>query len=388
MQVRFCIGGPVMEKKGKRFSPSICLTHDCNLNCVYCYQKHDKNHTISLETGKKVIDYIFENVPQGMTEVEIDFIGGEPLLEFHLMQDIIKYTLQKRPSQNILFYATTNGTLLTEEIKEWCAKNKEIFWLGLSLDGTKNTHDKNRCNSFDLIDIDFFLNTWPKQGIKMTISEYSLSSLADDIIFLHSLGINEIAGVNLFEGTIDWSKEDYIKILIPQLEKLADFYVKNGNLQLNQMFDKHLEYCEAGIRERKKWCGVGTGCTFFDVDGQKYPCAFITPMTFGGDELKHILETDFSDDNNFIDEDCFKNCYIYPICPSCSGANYMINKTFKQRNRSKCKIMKLIALFIADLQGKRIINKFTNITDKETYYTIEAIKNIREKYMREFSEYF
>ena len=377
-----------MKRNEKRFSPSICLTHDCNLNCIYCYQKHDKNHRMSLETGKKVIDWIFDNVPQGYKNVEIDFIGGEPLLEFHMIQEIIEYTLHKKIPQNIIFFATTNGTIMNSEIKDWCYKNKDIFWLGLSLDGTKETHDKNRCNSFDLIDIDFFLRTWPKQGIKMTVSEYSLSSLADDVIFLHSIGFKDIAGVNLFEGLIDWSKKEYIATLIPQLQKLVDFYVENDNLQLNQMFDKHLDYCEIKTRERKKWCGIGTGCVFFDVDGQKYPCAFITPMTFDKDELTHILETDFSNDDNFLDLQCFENCYIYPICPTCSAGNYLVNKTFVQRNKTKCDIMKLIALFNADLQGKRIVKKNKMVKDKRTYYTIEAIKKIRDNYLNYFSEYY
>jgi len=119
-------------------------------------------------------------------------------------------------------------------MKQWFSEKKDIFKLGLSLDGKKDTHDYNRCNSFDSIDIDFFLNNYPEQGIKMTLSEYSLPHLADDIKYIYSLGFKEIDGVNLAEGAFDWSKDIYIKILMPQLKELVDFYVEN---------DKHATMC-------------------------------------------------------------------------------------------------------------------------------------------------
>ena len=80
------------ETKKPRFSPSLCVTHNCNLNCVYCYQKHDVNSKMDFSTAKNVIDWIFDNVPPDMSDVEINFIGGEPLLEFQLIKDIVAYT--------------------------------------------------------------------------------------------------------------------------------------------------------------------------------------------------------------------------------------------------------------------------------------------------------
>jgi radical SAM protein with 4Fe4S-binding SPASM domain len=376
-----------MEHKEMRFAPDICITHNCNLNCIYCYQQHDAKSKMSLDTAKKTIDWIFNNIPSGKDGVEIDFIGGEPLLEFDLIKEIVAYTCSKSHSEKYIFFATTNGTLLTDEMKAWFADRKDCFVLGLSLDGTKETHNYNRSNSFDSIDIDFFLMNWPQQGIKMTLSEFSLHHFSENIKYLHSLGFTDIGGVNLFEGNFNWEHDEYIKILVPQLKELVNFYVENDSYQLNQMFDKHLNYCEAKNKERRKWCGIGNGTNFFDVDGKMYPCAFITPMTFSRNEIDTILKTDFKDDNNFIDEDCFDNCYIYPICPTCSGANYMINKTFKQRNKSKCRIQKLIALFIADLQAKRIKKNPKIYDDQTLYYTIEAIKKIRELYLDEFKLY-
>jgi radical SAM protein with 4Fe4S-binding SPASM domain len=344
---------------------------------------------MSLQTGRNIIDWIFENVSSQIDGVEITFIGGEPLLEFELIRDIFDYTLTKDIQQRYIFYATTNGTILTDEMKKWFTSNKKQFYLGLSLDGKKETHDYNRCNSFDLIDIDFFKNTWPDQGVKMTLSEYSLQYLADDIQYIHSLGFKDIAGVNLFEGDFDWSHDKYIKLLISQLKKIVDFYKKNPDLNVNQMLDKRLDFCEMQTAVwRQKWCGIGDATVFFDVDGEKYPCYFITPMTFSHKEINKILKTDFTIEDNFIDEECYKHCYIYPICPTCSGANYMVYKTFKIRNKTKCKIQKLIALFIADLQAKRLLNSNKKMQDDNIlYYTIEAIKNIRKLYFDELKNY-
>ena len=139
-----------------RFSPTLCLTHNCNLDCIYCYQKHDTGVRMSFDTAKKVIDWIFLNIPSDTKGIEFGFIGGEPLLEFKLIKDIVDYVRAKDTEEQYIFYATTNGTVLTEEMKKWFEENRHQFVLGLSLDGLKETHDYNRSNSFDKIDFDFF----------------------------------------------------------------------------------------------------------------------------------------------------------------------------------------------------------------------------------------
>jgi sulfatase maturation enzyme AslB (radical SAM superfamily) len=375
----------MVAPKEIRFSPSLCVTHDCNLECRYCYQKHSSGMKMTFDIAKNSIDWIFNNVPKGMHDIEISFIGGEPLLEFDLMKDVVEYVKTNYENKKYIFFASTNGTVLNNEMKTWFTKNKDIIYLGLSLDGTKTTHDYNRSNSFDLIDMDYFKTTWPIQAVKMTLSDYSLYHLAEDIKFIHGFGFN-ISGVNLFEGNFDWGKEEYIKVLIPQLYELVDYYVENKKSPLNQMFDKQLHLCEAKIKN-KKWCGIGNGTNFFDVDGKMYPCSFVTPMTFPEEDVIEMLKTDFTDENNFLDIQCFEKCYIYPICPTCAGSNYMVNRHFAIRNKGKCRIQKLIALFIADLNAKRI-RKNKDIFDKETlFYTIEAIKKIRQYYLYEFNEY-
>ncbi len=375
-------------KNETRFSPTICVTHNCNLDCIYCYQKHDTNNKMSLDTAKKCIDWIFDNVPKDMSGVEIGFIGGEPMLEFDLIKKVIEYTQEKKPNEEYIFYATTNGTVLTDEMKKWLVEHKEVFVLGLSLDGKPDTHNYNRSNSFDDIDKDFFVKTWPCQGIKMTLSEYSLEHLAENIKYVHSLGFCEIGGVNLFEGEFDWGDEKYIKMIIPQLEELVNFYVENDNLRLDQMMNRKLEICEEKNRMKKKWCGIGTGAIFFDVDGTRRPCPFVTPMTFKDDELEEICSFDYNKTEDFIDDNCFNNCYMYPVCPYCAGSNYLTQKTFKLRDKSRCKIQKLITLYSADLQAKRLIKNPDKYDEATKYNLINAIQKVKELYLNEFKEYF
>jgi radical SAM protein with 4Fe4S-binding SPASM domain len=341
---------------------------------------------MSLETAKKCIDWIFENVPLNMQDVEISFIGGEPLFEFELMKNVFEYTHHKNIKNRYIFFASTNGTLLTDEMKQWFKIRKSCFHLGLSLDGTKETHNHNRSNSFDMIDIDFFKNTWPDQPVKMTLSEYSLHNLAANIKYIHSLGF-QISGSNLSEGDFDWSKEEYIEIIVPQLKELVSFYVENDTLPLSQIFDRNLDLCEAKDKKPKKWCGIGNSTYFFDVDGKMYPCSFITPMTFSKQAIDMIGNTDFAIDNNFVDDDCFNNCYVFPICNNCVASNYMTTNSFKKRDKRKCKLQKLIMLFSADLHAKRIQNNPCYLDGAKLYYTIEAIKKINENYLDEFTKY-
>jgi sulfatase maturation enzyme AslB (radical SAM superfamily) len=340
---------------------------------------------MSIETAKKAIDWIFNNVPQNMIDIEIGFIGGEPLLEFDLIKKIVEYTCSVERTEKYIFYATTNGTLLTEEMKSWFKDRKDCFVLGLSIDGTRETHNYNRSHSFDDIDINFFVDTWPNQGVKMTLSEFSLHRLAKDIKFLHSIGFKEIGGVNLFEGNTDWSQNKYIEILIPQLIELVEFYVDNDTLSLNQMFDKRLDLCEAPVKSRHKWCGVGSGTNFFDVDGKMYPCPLFTKMTFSEKALNEIMAIDFTDEDLFIDEYCYDKCYLYPVCPTCAGANYLNCNRINERDKRKCRIQKLISLFVADLQAKRIKKNPNSLDKNKLFHTIEAIKKIRSLYLPEFS---
>ena len=111
-------------------------------------------------------------------------------------------------------------------------------------------------------------------------------------------------------------------------------------------------------------------------------------MTFDEKTLTEICNHDFSKVDDFVDDECFNNCYIYPICPHCAGANYLTQKTFKNRDKSKCRIQKLIALFAADLLTKRILKNPQKYEESRRGLMIDAIQKIRELYLPEFRQYF
>lgn len=370
-----------------RFNPTLCVTHNCNLHCVYCYQKHDGKSKMSIETAKKSIDWIFSHKPCTSSPIEISFIGGEPLLEFPLIKNVVEYVDSFYQKENVMFSATTNGTLLDDNMKDWFAKNKKRFVLCLSLDGAPLSHNHNRCDSFDKIDTSFFIENWPNQSVKMTISDYSLPHLAENIKFIFSLGFKNIGGVNLFEGDFDWSSEKYIQILIPQLEELVKFYTEHDDYNVDQMLNLRLDVCEFKNKRRRKWCGIGEGTPLFNTDGKIYPCAFCTPMTFDKQRLSTILKTNFADPDNFIDDDCFERCYLYPVCHYCAGANYLVRGSFKNRDKTKCRINKLIALYSADLQMKRILKSPEKYAEPQRTQTIRAINKIRQAFLSEFISY-
>lgn len=368
---------PMIETKKLKIYPTLCVTHKCNLNCIYCYQKYKSNANMSFETAKYCVDSICDTMLNDVEAVEFSFIGGEPLLNFDLIKKIFKYVIAKKLSIQKRFFITTNGTILTSEMKSWFTEHRDQFILCLSLDGTRETHNLNRSNSFDLIDKDFFLKNWCEQPIKMTLSENSLSTLAKDIRYLHSLGF-KISGPNLAEGNFHY--ENKVDELKHQFLKLLDFYVEYDNVPLAGIFDKPLYICETEKAIHKPWCGIGVSTPFFDVDGNCYPCPFTTPMTFSKSDLKLICKTDFSSKQVYIDNYCSENCYLYSLCPTCAGANYLATGCFNKRDKSKCEILKLTALFSAMIQGKRILKGKQDMSDYKKYHSITAIKKIYETY--------
>ena len=369
------------------YSPTICVTHRCNLSCIYCYQKNKSNDRMSLIVGKKCIDDIFSNIPDYIKTIEISFIGGEPLLEMDLIKSLYEYTMKMYPDSRVHFFATTNGTTLTKEDKDWFSKHNKRFILGLSLDGIKQIHNYNRSDSFDLIDIPFFLKNWPAQGPKMTISKKTLDNLAENIIYIHEIGFNEINGVNFAEGDFDWGNRNELKKLSKQLRILLDYYTENYNINPDQMFGKHIKFCASTNIHQYKTCGMGTRTILYDVDGRKFPCSFVTPMTFSSEDLEKINNTDFNNPSIFLDKECHEECYLFPICGTCSGANYLVNGTFSKRIKTRCDMYKLISLYLAEYHMRKILtHRETYQDDTQIYYLIEAIKGIKENYFEDFKD--
>lgn len=353
---------------------NLVITHKCNLHCVYCYEVNKDKGEMSLDVAKSVISRYLS--VKTCDELAINLFGGEPLLRFRFIKELCEWTWERSWPQEYIFYADTNGTILNEEIKSWAKENKKRFIMLLSMDGTPQTHNSNRSNSFDSIDLDFFIENWPEQGVKMTVSDQHLDRFAEDIIFLHSKGL-KIKGTNIAEGFIIRDFDNKYKIIKEQYLKLIDYYLAHPEVDVAQVFDLNLSLCESHKKERLKYCGCGSDATrVIDIDGNEYPCTYFFPMSMGKEVLEKINNFDLSDDSLFIDEDCLANCYIYPICKGCYGDNYSTTGLLSKRSAQRCKLAKLRAVSVATLQAKKMLsNNYTELSNEEKD-TIIAIKKI------------
>lgn len=361
------------QQQQKKFFLSLTLTNSCNLNCIYCYENTKSTKQMNIHCAKDILSQ-YLNSPD-YDEVEIDLFGGEPFLQFDLIKELCEWTWSQKWKAKYIFFATTNGTLIHGEVKDWLHKHKELFWCGLSLDGMPETHNKNRSNSFDKINIDFFKECWPEQTVKMTISQNSIETFADDIIYLHSLGFN-VTGSNFAEG-IDWSDERYLKIAFEQMEKLCEYYIEHPNIKPCPLINMRIAKCEENKTE-SKWCGCGELMAVYDTDGSKYPCTFFTPMTFTKEQLDSLKNIDFNDPRNFVDKECFDNCYLEPVCNCCYGANMLMNGKLNIRDKSKCELMKIRAVFSAALAAHKLQNDHED--NYENAMTAKAVVKIGELY--------
>lgn len=366
----------MIDRKNQTRSVYITTNIACNLRCIYCYEK-DKNNPMSfdLEEAKSTLSNVLsESTPDGTL---INFHGGEPFLSYLKIRELCEWAWQQNFPEKFTFFATSNGTLIHGEIQNWLAKNRRRFIVGLSLDGNREMQNINRSNSFDLIDIDFFIKTWPEQGVKMTISQQTISTLADGIIFMHERGIKNIRA-NLAEMT-DWSDVKFYEIYRQQLRKLSEYYLVHPNVKPCSLF----EIIFAGVlnNDVRKWCGAGTSMEAIDIDGRKYPCHLFFESVCGKEKSLAALNIDFSDPEQYISKSC-KDCKLLPICPTCYGSNYIERGAINLRDPNLCELHKIRFSEVALFQYRRIISSDIQALSEEERYRdmriLEAIEKLKD----------
>jgi radical SAM protein with 4Fe4S-binding SPASM domain len=292
--------------------------------------------------------------------VEFSFHGGEPFLKFDVMREAAEYFWGKyNPKNRYVFFASTNGTLLTEDSKKWLSDHKEHFWCGLSYDGTNAMQDTNRSYSSDAIDLDFFLETWPEQPVKMTISRATLPYLAEGAMFLHKKGFK--VNNNLAYG-LDWNDDACVKILSGQLETLTCFYLENPEVTPSSILSMNVEWFtrDDNIKSHR-FCGSGRQMKCFDTAGKEYPCHFFMEMngngTFG--EASRGTKPETAGMEILKSEDCLldpfcTDCEIRLVCPTCYGYNFMASGDPAKRDRNLCVLSKIQAVACAIFALRRI----------------------------------
>ena len=350
------------------------LTHQCNLNCIYCYEKNKtSNKVMAIDVMKQIVSSSFEKYKNNFREIVFDFMGGEPLLEFDSIKELAEWTWGQKWDMPYLFYATTNGTLLDTNIKDWLTKYKERFVLGLSYDGNPQMQDANRTKSASFVDLDFFKDTWPFQSIKMTISPETISSLADGIIYLHKQGVEEIFA-NLAFG-VKWEQKHLIEYN-RQLKQLVKFYTENRSTKRVSLLKMNLPALFYP-HSNSKYCGAGVGMTFYDFDGRSYPCHLLSPVNLKQEELAKINSVDYCNADDFVPQEC-KSCVLFNLCPSCCGMNYLHMKSFQKRFPFMCRAIKIQVAANMLLQYNMLKEKsvFT-IQDREILESIRKLKQFK-----------
>lgn len=318
------------------------VTQNCNLNCTYCYEHNKTKNCFDVELAKKIIlDEL--NIDDEYTEICFDFFGGEPFLEFEKIKEIVEYFKNKKFNKKVYFFAGTNGTLINKDIQDWLLKNRDIFQIALSLDGTRDMHNVNRSNSYDKIPVRFFAEKFQYLSVKATISPATIDTLADGIVHLHKLGFKNVS-CNLAVG-VDWSLNEYSDILERELGKLINFYLENPNIKPCNLLNYQIQNAVHPAKGKAiKFCGAGTRTKVYDIDGKIYPCQYFLPLTIG-DKASKPIDVKFSDVINIqeLDPKCQK-CIAVNICPSCYGSNYQETGNIHKKDDDFCRLQKIIIL--------------------------------------------
>ncbi|MBQ8766342.1 MAG: thioether cross-link-forming SCIFF peptide maturase, partial [Clostridia bacterium] len=254
---------------------ALCLhvAHTCNLNCEYCFASQGKYHgeraLMSFEVGKRALDFLIENSGT-RRNLEVDFFGGEPLMNWDVVKELVSYARvqEKIHNRNFRFTLTTNGILIDDDVIDFC--NKEMSNIVLSLDGRKEVHDRLRKDyqgkgSYDIIVPKFQEIVKRRQGknyyMRGTFTHNNVD-FTNDIFYMADLGFTELSMEPVVCSPDDASAltEADLPILFEQYEILAKEMIKrkkagNGFTFYHYMLDLTHGPC---IYKRISGCGSGT----------------------------------------------------------------------------------------------------------------------------------
>lgn len=372
---------PIVKKR-KTVVKALCLhiAHDCNLACRYCFAEegeyHGRRALMSYEVGKKALDFLIANSGK-RRNLEVDFFGGEPLMNWQVVKDLVAYgrEQEKIHDKHFRFTVTTNGVLLNDEIQEFV--NKEMDNVVLSLDGRKEVNDKmrpfrNGKGSYDLIVPKFQKlaesRNQEKYYIRGTFTRNNLD-FSNDVLHFADLGFEQISIEPVVgEDTDPYAirKEDLPKIF-EEYDKLAKIMVERERSGRGFTFFHFMIDLEGGPCVSKRLSGCGSGTEYLAVTpwGDLYPChQFVGQEEFlMGNVDEGITHTEIADEfrgcSVYSKESC-KNCFARFYCSGGCMANsykfnHSINDTYEvscemERKRVECAIMIKAALADADAQ--------------------------------------
>lgn len=326
---------------------TLFITHACNLNCIYCFEKYkDSQKKMSVELAKQIVLDEFEKIRHSSFNdaLKIDLFGGEPLMNFAFIKEFTEWLVDNTQGIPYIIYATTNGTLLDEKKKEWFRKYKDDFVLVMSVDGDSVMQLANRGCSTSQLPIEFVHELWPDQPFKMTISRNTIRDLANGVITLVEKGY--YVESRLAQGE-DWLPQDAV-VYQEELEKIASFYLTHRELKPMSLFTRFFgDMLSDEIP--LKFCGSGTNMTAYDVDGESYPCHMFGPIVLGRNAKDELAKIDFSNPEELIESSCL-SCKMVRVCPSCIGFNFYQRGSVAKRDKTMCRLLLAEAKVISAFQ--------------------------------------
>lgn len=341
------------EHSGKRRVCMLMITHACNLNCSYCYESHKQNAYMSVELAKYIISKEAKMVAGSdkFDEIQIDFMGGEPLMNFSLIKEIVEWLESGAIDVPWVCFASTNATLIDHKIKKWLKEHRQYMILGVSYDGTSKMQSKNRGTDRYDIDLDFFHALWPEQTFQMTISKETLPFLAEGVLHVQRKGYE--INASLAQG-VDWTAED-AKLYREQLCILKETYLKDSQLSPLNRLIRYVDVFNLPSTERRQihGCGSGLNMVTYDVDGKRYGCHMFTPIVLGKEKAIEANDIAWNKPDLMVDSFC-ESCVLRRFCPTCPGFNYKYRGHFASRDKRWCPLVLAEAMTACEFQIERI----------------------------------
>lgn len=314
---------------------ALCLhvSHTCNLNCEYCFASQGKYHgdraLMSFEVGKRAIDFLVENSGT-RKNLEVDFFGGEPLMNWEVVKQIVAYarSIEKEKNKNFRFTLTTNGVLIDDEVINFA--NKEMHNVVLSLDGRKEVHDRlrktiNGKGSYDTIVPKFqeFVKRRGDKGyyIRGTFT-HNNTDFTNDIFHMADLGFTQLSMEPVVCSPDDPYALTYddLPVIFEQYEILAKYMLEREKQGKPITFYHYMIDLTGGPCIYKRISGCGSGTEYMAVTpwGEIYPC-----HQFVGDP-KYSLGNIYDGVTNKNVQNEFKMCNAYarPECKDCWAKLY------------------------------------------------------------------
>ncbi|OOB79179.1 MAG: radical SAM protein [Epulopiscium sp. Nele67-Bin002] len=343
---------------------AMCLhvAHDCNLACKYCFasegEYHGERGLMSIDVAKAAVDFLIKG-SAGRRNIEIDFFGGEPLMNFDVVKQVVEYARSKEDehNKNFRFTMTTNGVLLNDEIMEFL--NEHMHNVVLSLDGRRDVNDwmrptRNGKSSYDIIMPKFRKLVDSRNGkqyyIRGTFTRNNLD-FSNDVLHIADAGFNEIS----VEPVVAPSDVDYA-LQETDIEKLCEEYetLAKEMLSRHKLCGKSFNFfhfmidLSGGPCVHKRLAGCGSGTEYLAVtpEGDLFPChQFVGLDEFKMGDVWHGVtnfekRNEFAQCNVYSKEDC-TSCWAKLHCSGgCAANSYNFNGTLNGTYRIGCELQK------------------------------------------------